>query len=245
MSGSKDKTIAFVAYPGVTLLDLVCTYGGGTLLTKAGYRVTTVAENLDAIETDTPMAILPDKTFEQVPRPDILFVMGGGIATLFAIGDEALMGYVQAAARTASLVVGVSQGALILASAGLLDGQEATTHWAYRGLLERLGARYIQRRWVENGKTITTAGGSAGLDMGLKLVAQLVNRKSAKLMQLFAEYDPHPPFGGIDWVSVDPDALGPMLAGRLLELREALAHRPAVLAAVEAEAGASVLARSN
>jgi transcriptional regulator GlxA family with amidase domain len=240
MNGKKGRTIAFVVYPGVNLLELVCTYGGGTVLARARYQVLTVTENLEPIETDTPMAILPDKEFTEVPSPDILFVMGDGMSTLFAIGNDAVMDYVRMASRTASLVVGLSQGALILASTGLLDGQEATTHWAYGNLLDSLGARYVQRRWVESGKYITTAGGSAGLDMGLALVSKLVSRKSANLLQLFAEYDPQPPFGGIDWGAVEPGALASILAQRLPELRESLANRLGVLAAVEKAAGASV-----
>jgi len=69
----------------------------------------------------------------------------------------------------------VCTGALVLAAAGLLEGRQATTHWAYHRLLERLGATYLPQRWVEDGKLITSAGVSAGIDMALALVARLTD----------------------------------------------------------------------
>jgi hypothetical protein len=86
-----------------------------------------------------------------------------------------------------------------------------TTHWAYHRLLERLGATYLPERWVEDGKFITSAGVSAGIDMALALVARLTDEPTARMVQLAIEYDPHPPFGGIDWDQVNRDIYEPML----------------------------------
>jgi transcriptional regulator GlxA family with amidase domain len=88
---------------------------------------------------------------------------------------------------------------LILAAAGLLEGRKATTHWAHYRTLEQLGATYIKRRWVEDGKFITSAGVSAGIDMALHLLARLSDEQTAKRVQLGIEYEPEPPFGPIDW----------------------------------------------
>jgi transcriptional regulator GlxA family with amidase domain len=125
-------------------------------------------------------------------------------------------------------VVGsVCTGALALAAAGLLEGCTATTHWAYhRRLLERMGARYVPQRWVQDGKFITSAGVSAGIDMALALVARLTDQATARMVQLAIEYDPHPPFGGIDWSQVNRDIYEPML-GPMVQRQ--LADRPELL----------------
>ena len=242
----QQKSVAFLVYPGFTLLELIGTHAAGNALQMSGYRVEVVGEGEGPVESDTPLAVIPGKTFAGLPRPDLLFVLGGGgLAPLFAIGREALIGYVGAAAETAELIVGVGAGSLILAAAGLLAKRPAATHWAYAPILEGLGARYTRKRWVEDGKFITTAGGSAGLDMGLELVAKRNGLSNARLIQLFAEYDPQPPFGPPDWSQADSQALAPLLTRRLPELQAALAGRPQVLAAVEAAAAGQVVHTVN
>jgi transcriptional regulator GlxA family with amidase domain len=124
-------------------------------------------------------------------------------------------------------VVGsVCTGAMILAAAGLLDGRNATTHWSHHKLLERLGATYLPQRWVEDGKFITSAGVSAGIDMALALVARLTDEPTARMVQLWIEYDPQPPFGGIDWGQVDRDMSEPVVAQWV---QTQLADRPELL----------------
>jgi transcriptional regulator GlxA family with amidase domain len=103
----------------------------------------------------------------------------------------------------------------VLASAGLLEGRRATTHWAYAGMLERLGATYVRQRWVEDGKHITSAGVSAGIDMALHFVERLTNADISRLVQLAIEYDPQPPGGPIDWDHTDVPALTEMFMSRV------------------------------
>lgn len=99
-------------------------------------------------------------------------------------------------------------GALILAPAGLLEGRNATTHWSFSKQLERLGAHYVpDRKWVEDGKVISAAGITAGIDMALHLVGRLAGEAVARHVQLILEYDPQPPLGGIDWSQIDRDML--------------------------------------
>ena len=206
MPGREKKLIAFTLYPGVTPLDLV-----GPLTVprdlKIGspYRTVVVGERSEPMDTDTPLQMIPAKSFAEVPHPFALIVPGGGTATIQAMEDESMLAYVRSAAETAEVVGSTGNGALILAAAGLLAGRRAAIHWAYGELLESLGAKHAQERWVEDGKFLTSAGGSAGIDMMLYLVARLTSESRAKLAQIAAEYDPQPPFGGIDWSNADSD----------------------------------------
>jgi transcriptional regulator GlxA family with amidase domain len=158
-----------------------------------------VAEGPGPLEGDNGITFVPNKTFAEVPHPYAILVPGGGIPTLRAMSNEAIRAYIKSAAETAEVVSSVCTGALLLASVGLLKGRQATTHWAYRGILESFGATYNRKRWVEDGKFIMAAGVSAGIDTALKLVARLTNEATVREVQLWLDYDPQPPFGGIDY----------------------------------------------
>ena len=229
------KTIAFVLYPGMTPLDLV-----GPLQVMSGlevveavfdtsvrHHVVVVAEHLDAVATDTPLRIAATTTLDQAPNPDIVVVPGGGAPTLRQLANPVLLDYLRVADRSAEIVASVCTGSLLLAGAGLLDGRRATTHWAYHRFLNRLGATYIPERVVEDGRYLTGAGVSAGIDAALRLAARLTNDDLARLVQLAIEYDPQPPHGGIDWTRVDRDSFRPRVEGFA---KEALGEHPAILA---------------
>jgi hypothetical protein len=124
-----------------------------------------VAERTEPMPTDMPLTVTADKTFAEVPEPTVVIVPGGGPPTIKAMGNQALRDYLRRVADTAPVVGSVCTGAMILAAAGLLEGRNATTHWSHHRLLERLGARYVPERWVEDGRIITSAGVSAGIDM--------------------------------------------------------------------------------
>jgi len=139
-------------------------------------------------------------------------VVGGDAAAIDALGSQALRDYVCAASENADFVASIGTGSLILAAVGLLKGRQATTHWAYADTLKRLGARYTHKPWVEDGRFITAAGVSAGVDMSLYLTGKLTNEKQARTVQLFAEYDPEPPFGNIQWSGVPEGNAIPLTA---------------------------------
>ena len=124
------------------------------------------------------------------------------------MGNERLINYLRFAEHTAELLGSVSTGAFVLGAAGPLEGRQATTYWAYYKILEELGAKYARRRWVEDGRFISSAGVSAGIDMALHLAARLTDEETARRVQRSLGYDPHPPFGGMDY-----DHLGSMRAG--------------------------------
>jgi transcriptional regulator GlxA family with amidase domain len=220
----KNKTIAVVIYPGVALLDFVVTQ---TVLNRGtNYRTVTVGERTGPINSNTPMTLIPEKRFEEVPDPFAIIVPGGGIASLEAMGNERLMNYLRFAEHSAELIGSVSTGAFVLAAAGLLEGRKATTHPAYAELLERLGVNYVQSYSVEDGKYLTMEGVSSGIDAMLELVAKLKSEAAAKRAQYIIEYDPQPPFGGVDWSEANGDGLAQMLGEHRADLERALAGRP-------------------
>lgn len=203
MFGREKQTIAFLLYPGMTALDAVGTLETLLVLNlKPSWRTLTVAATPAPVPTDTPLNLVPNQTFAEVAAPDVLFVPGGE-AALSALRDEALLEYVRTAGASARRIAAIGTGSLILAEAGLLAGRQATTHWAYAGQLESRGVRYVRQRWVEDGEAITAAGSTAGIDLALHLVATLASVRLARASQLIIEYDPQPPFGGIDWDRVE------------------------------------------
>jgi transcriptional regulator GlxA family with amidase domain len=196
MATQEPKTIAFVLYPGITLLDMVGPLQVFSELRSFNdqYQPVVVAERTEPMPTDTPLTVTADKTFAEVPDPTVVIVPGGGPPTIKAMGDEVLRDYLRQVAGTASVVGSVCSGAMILAAAGLLEGRDATTHWSHHRLLERLGAHYRPQRWVEDGNLVTSAGVSAGIDMALALAARIAGDDAAMAAQLGIEYDPRPPF---------------------------------------------------
>jgi hypothetical protein len=118
------------------------------------------------------------------------------------MSDPAIRAYVRTGAASAEIVASVCTGSLILAAVGLLEGRNATTNWFFSKILEGFGTKYLRQRWVEDGKFITSAGVSAGIDMGLHLAARLTDEATARWVQLAIDYDPQPPFGPIDWAHV-------------------------------------------
>ena len=196
-----QKTIAFVLYPGLTVFDLAGPLQIFTAVSELApqYRTVVVGERVEPMDTDIHVKMIPTHTFQEIPHPSVLLVPGGGVPTLRAMSNEAIRNYVRSAAETAEVAGSICTGALILASVGLLDGRQATTHWAFYRILEKLGANYVRKRWVEDGKFISSAGVSAGIDAALQLAARLTDEETARRVQRSLGYDPHPPFGGIDY----------------------------------------------
>jgi transcriptional regulator GlxA family with amidase domain len=204
-----------------------------TLEVPPRYRTVVVGARVEPLDVDAPLKLVPAKTFDEVPQPFAVIVPGGGVSTLAAMANDAVRDYLRATAGTAEVIGSIGTGALILAAAGLLEGRQATTRWAYRGLLENLGAHYAQQRWVQDGKFMTAAGISGGIDMALSLVGKLRGERSERWVQLLIEYDPQPPFGGIDWSGISSDAPSPLSAQQQKQIEEALAARPDLVQAVE------------
>jgi putative intracellular protease/amidase len=184
--------IAIPIYERFTALDAIGPYD--VLSRLPGATVTFVAERPGPVRSDNGMlAITADAALADLPAPDVL-VVPGGYGTRPLLRDDAMLDWVRTAHETTAWTASVCTGSLVLAAAGLLDGLEATTHWAARDELERLGARYVERRVVEHGKIFMAAGVSAGIDMALTLAARIAGDVVAQAIQLYIEYDPQPPF---------------------------------------------------
>ncbi len=152
------------------------------------------------------LSLNPEASFEEAPNPEVVMVPGG-IGTRALMEDERILGWLRTAHAGSTWTTSVCTGALLLAAAGLLEGLEATTHWAELETLERYGARPVSRRVVEQGKIFTAAGVSAGIDMALTLAARIAGEEIARAIQLGIEYDPQPPFDSGSPQKASPDTV--------------------------------------
>jgi transcriptional regulator GlxA family with amidase domain len=139
------------------------------------------------------MALVADKALAEVTAADIVLVPGGrGNRPL--LEDEGLLGWLREIDRTTKWTISVCTGSLLLGAAGLLEGKRATSNWLELDQLRAYGADPVGGRFVEDGKVVTAAGVTAGIDMALHLVAREVGPEVAQAIQLGIEYDPDPPF---------------------------------------------------
>ena len=139
------------------------------------------------------MGLMVDHSFEEVAAPDIL-LLPGGPGTLLQLEDQEILDWVRKAHEASQWTASICTGSLLLGAAGLLQGLRATTHWDVADALQGFGATYVEERVVPQGKIVTSAGVSSGIDMALYLVAQMADEEMAKAVQLAIEYDPTPPF---------------------------------------------------
>lgn len=185
--------IAFLVYEALTALDLIGPYE--VLCRIPGADVRFVAKQPGSLRVDTKaFGIVADYSLADVPSPDVFVIPGGLEGTFAAAQDPEISGWVKNAHETSRWSASVCTGSLILGAAGVLAGKRATTHWAAKQMLEQSGAEFTPERVVIDGKIITAAGVSSGIDMALRLAAELVDEDTARAIQLMVEYDPEPPF---------------------------------------------------
>jgi transcriptional regulator GlxA family with amidase domain len=184
--------IAIPIYDRFTALDAIGPYEVLSRLPEA--RVTFIAKEAGPYKTDNGMlTIMAEAGLDDLAHPDVICVPGG-LGTRPLLNDEAHLSWIRTAHETSTWTTSVCTGSLLLAAAGVLDGLEATTHWLELGTLDELGARSTSKRVVEQGKVITAAGVSSGIDMALVLASRIAGDELAKTIQLLIEYDPQPPF---------------------------------------------------
>jgi transcriptional regulator GlxA family with amidase domain len=181
--------IALALYPKFTALDIIGPFQA--LVYVPGHETVFVADEKGPVPDDTGHCpLVASATFAEVTKPAVVIVPGGYSAEL----DNPTVEWLRKVHPTTTWTTSVCTGSIYLAAAGILDGIDATTHWARTEHLERLGARYVEQRVVERGNVITSAGVSSGIDMALTLLAHMDGPEVAQASQLAIEYDPQPPF---------------------------------------------------
>ncbi|KFG72549.1 DJ-1/PfpI family protein [Streptomyces mutabilis] len=184
--------IAVVLFDRFTALDAVGPYE--TLGRLPDAETVFVAERAGPVRTDTGnLALTADRTLADVPAPDIV-VVPGGPGQNSQMENETLLDWLRTADGTSTWTTSVCTGSLLLAAAGLLEGRRATSHWLALDFLARFGAEATGERVVTDGKYVTAAGVSSGIDMGLTLLGRIAGDDHARAVQLLTEYDPQPPY---------------------------------------------------
>ncbi|MBF6062148.1 DJ-1/PfpI family protein [Nocardia terpenica] len=184
--------IAIVLFDRFTALDAVGPYQ--VLCGIPGAETVFVAEQAGpVVDNEDSLALVARRTFAEVPRPDIV-VVPGGPGQNDRMTDDTLLNWLRAVDATSTWTTSVCTGSLLLAAAGLLRGRRATTHWLALDTLAEYGATPTSERVVFDGKYVTAAGVSSGIDMGLTLVGAIAGDEHAMAIQLLTEYDPQPPY---------------------------------------------------
>jgi len=184
--------IAILLYDGMTALDAIGPYD--VLRQIPGAEIVFVGDGAGVKRTEEqPLGLVADRALTEVPSADVL-VVPGGFGQERVMRERPTLDWIRSIHETTQWTTSVCTGSLILAAAGLLRGLRATTHWAALEGLREFGAEPVSERVVEQGKIITAAGVSAGIDMALRLVARIGGDDLARAIQLGIEYDPEPPF---------------------------------------------------
>jgi len=203
--------IVIPLFENFTALDVIGPYE--VLGKLPGARTVFAGAQRRVYRSDTPtLGITAEAAFDEIDAADVLLV-GGTAHVAQVTQNPPLIEFVRRIHPTTTWTTSVCTGALALATAGVLDGIEAVTHWGAMDALRQLGAIPVHERVVVRGKIVTGAGVSAGIDMALTLAAKIAGEAFAKALQLALEYDPQPPFD-----AGSPAKAGPELMKVVAEL---------------------------
>jgi transcriptional regulator GlxA family with amidase domain len=193
MQENKPQQVAILLYPGVTALDAVGPWEVLSLIPDTKVRF--VGKETGPVVTEGDTLLLGiTHTLSETPAPDVL-VVPGGTTTPGEMVDDEVLDWLRQVHQTTAWTTSVCSGALILGAAGILKGLPATTHWYTMSALRLMGASpRPEERIVQAGKVVTAAGVSAGIDLALWLAGQIAGQERGEAIQLYIEYDPHPPF---------------------------------------------------
>lgn len=184
--------IAILLFERLTALDAVGPYEVFRNLPDADVRCVAVEPGTFHTE-HRGLALVAETAIRDIPNPDVI-VIPGGYGEVDVRHDRATIDWLLAAHETSTWTTSVCTGSLVLGAAGLLTGKRATSHWTALEVLREFGAEPTLERVVFDGKIVTAAGVSSGIDMALALSERLTDRPTAEAIQLAIEYDPQPPF---------------------------------------------------
>jgi transcriptional regulator GlxA family with amidase domain len=184
--------IAILIFEKLTVLDAIGPYE--VLRSVPGWEVRFVAPEAGTKRADSgSLGLVADYSIDEVTEADVVLVPGGeGNRPL--LDDQRVLGWLRDLDRGTRWTTSVCTGSLVLGAAGLLRRKRATSHWLYLERLRDYGAEPTSERVVEDGKVMTAAGVSSGIDMALHLVHRELGEEAAQAIQLAIEYDPEPPF---------------------------------------------------
>ena len=218
MSETMRLRSGLLVFPNLTQLDLTGPYE--VLARLPGAETLLLWKNLDPVQSEHGLTILPMATLETSGPLDLILVPGGATGINPLLEDGEILDFLRRAAVEARYVVGVCTGSLVLGAAGLLRGRRATTHWMSRDQLRSFGAEPVAQRVVVDGKFFTGGGVTAGIDVALTVAAEIAGRATAEAIQLGIEYDPQPPFASGSPERADPAVLKAVLARAEPRLRD-------------------------
>ena len=194
-AATRIKTVGILLYDGYAVLDAMGPYH--VLSEMTGVDVFFVGRRAGMITTGNGMKVLCDTSIDLVKQLDILVIPGGLQETYNATRDTTLLAWIKAIDKNSTYTASVCTGAWILGATGLLKRKPATTHWYGKAILcGEFGANLQNKRYVKSGKYWTSAGVTAGMDMSLAIVNEIMGETYTKAAMLDLEYDPQPPLTG-------------------------------------------------
>lgn len=183
--------IGMLLFPGLTQLDLTGPYE--VLSRIPGAKIELVWKERGPVQADSGLSLIATETMAACAPLDLVMVPGG-FGQMALMDDAETLDFLRKHGEGARYVTSVCTGSLLLGAAGLLRGYRAATHWMYMDLLAAYGAIPTAERVVVDRNRITGGGVTAGIDFGLRLIAELCGEAVAQAAQLELEYDPQPPY---------------------------------------------------
>ncbi|MEL6867114.1 MAG: DJ-1/PfpI family protein [Bacteroidota bacterium] len=206
--------IVIYIYNGMTMLDAIGPYE--ILRNVKGTKIQFVSKEKGEITADSHFIHINSKYgIDEVSKADVLIIPGSTIAFVREMKDKKVLDWIRKMDQTTQRTVSVCTGSMILAATGLLKGKKATSHWKPINLLSEFEVEPVRERIVDEGKYITAAGVSSGMDMAIYLINQLKGEKVAKAAQLAIEYDPKPLFDSGNYQTAEKDIIA--LAEKIME----------------------------